>query len=291
MSEKRATTREKPGVQERAIRYEESEVRERAKQYEKPSEVERILESEANHPLDGKPNLRLEVHMSHKIKAIECVLDWNLWPRHSAQSLDSANIRQMKEAMEAGVTLPAIIVNKDDMRVVDGFHRVSAVLAQYGDEAEIEADVRHYESEAEMFLDAGRYNSIHGLPMSPMDRAYFIIKARRMKIPAPAVAEALGMQASAMKEFLEKRSAMVESTGERIALPYGAAHLATAEHEGQLNEAQEHYARTTDGNAPMFHARTLLKALKANALNLTEKDIAVLKELAMEIAATIKASK
>ena len=59
----------------------------------------------------------------------------------------------------------------------------------------------------------------------------------------------------------------------------------------ELNEVQEHYARTTDGNAPMFHARTLLKALKANALHLTEKDIDLLKELAVEIAATIKASK
>ena len=229
--------------------------------------------------------------MSHKIKAIECVLDWNLWPRHSAQSLDSANIRQMKEAMEAGVVLPAIIVNKDDMRVVDGFHRVSAVLALYGDDASIDADVRHYESEAEMFLDAGRYNSKHGLPMSPMDRSHFIIKARRMKIPAPAVAEALGMQASAMKEFLEKRSAMVESTGERIPLPYGAAHLSTAEHNKELNEVQEHYARTADGNAPMFHARTLLKALKADAIKFKPSDIDVLKELVVALTTTIKAVK
>ena len=43
--------------------------------------------------------------MSHKIKAIECVLDWNLWPRHSAEKLDTANIRQMKEAMEAGLKI------------------------------------------------------------------------------------------------------------------------------------------------------------------------------------------
>jgi hypothetical protein len=228
--------------------------------------------------------------MSHKIKAIECVLDWNLWPRHEAKSLDSANIRQMKEAMEAGITLPPIIVNKDDMRVVDGFHRLSAILALYGDTAEIEADVRVYASEGEMFLDAGRYNSIHGLPMSPMDRAHFILKARRMRIPAPAIAEALGMQASTMKEFIEKRSAVVASTGEKIALPYGAAHLSTAEHGKELTEAQEHYARTTNGNAPMMHARMLLNALKADALTLSEKDIATLKELAEEIRLTVKAA-
>jgi len=228
--------------------------------------------------------------MSHKIKAIQCVLDWNLWPRHEAQSLDSANIRQMKEAMQADIILPPIIVNKSDMRVVDGFHRLSATLALYGDEAEIEADVRVYETESEMFLDAGRYNSKHGLPMSPMDRAHFILKARRMRIPVPAIAEALGMQASTMKEFIEKRSAIVKSTGEKIPLPYGAAHLSTAAHGKELTEEQEHYARTTDGNAPMMHARMLLNALRADALKLRENDFTLLKELAAEIAATIKAA-
>jgi hypothetical protein len=197
----------------------------------------------------------------------------------------------MKEAIEAGVSLPPVIVNKDDMRVVDGFHRITAVLDLYGDDADIEADVRVYASEGEMFLDAGRYNSKHGLPMSPMDRAHFIIKARRMRIPAPAIAQALGMQAEAMKEFLEKRSAVVKSTGEKIPLAYGAAHLSSAENGKELNAAQENYARTTDGNAPMFHARTLLKALKADSLKLTEKDLSVLSELAEEIAKTIKASK
>jgi hypothetical protein len=229
--------------------------------------------------------------MSHPVKAIECILDWNLWPRHSAQKLDTANIRQMKEALESGVTLPPIIINKEDMRVIDGFHRLSATLELYGDDATIEADVRYYATEGEMFLDAGRYNAKHGKPMSPMDRAYFIIKARRMKIPAPEVAKAIGMLPDAMKDFLAKRSAMVESTGERIPLPYGAAHLSAAEHGEALNDDQEHYARTATGNAPMMHARLLLSALRADSLKLRESDIVLLSDLAEEIKVTVKAAK
>jgi hypothetical protein len=235
--------------------------------------------------------LRWRVFMAHKVKAIECILDWNLWPRQSAEKLDTANIRQMKEAMEAGVTLPPIVINKDDMRVIDGFHRVTAVLDLYGDDADIVADVRAYASEGEMFLDAGRYNSVHGLPMSPKDRAHFIIKARQMKIPPAAVAQALGMQVEAMKDFLERRSAIVKSTGERIPISYGASHLSSADNGKELNTVQENYARTADGNAPMFHARTLLKALRANSLKLTEKELCVLADLAEEIAKTLKAAK
>ncbi len=221
--------------------------------------------------------------MSHKIKAIECILDWNLWPRREGE-LDSTNLKRMREAMEAGIILPPIIVNKDDMRVVDGFHRVTASLSVFGDDAEIDADVRAYASEQEMFLDAGRFNAIHGLPMSPLDKAHFIIKARRMKIPAPEIAKALGMQADAMKEFLEKRSAIVKSTGEKIPLAYGAQHLSTAENGKELNSNQEAYARTATGNAPMMHARMLLKALKADALKLRDSDIELLWDLSAEIA-------
>lgn len=229
--------------------------------------------------------------MSHKIKAIECILDWNLWPRHSAQKLDTANIRQMKESLEAGLPLPPIVIDKDSMRVVDGFHRLTAVLDLQGDEADIEADVRYYESEREMFLDAVRLNAHQGKMMTPMDRAYSIIKARRMKIPAPMVAEALGMLPDAMKEFLEKRSAMVESTGERIPLAYGASHLSAAEHGEALNDEQEHFARTATGSVFMMHVRQVLNGAKADALKLTDKDVELLRETRDAIEALIRSVK
>lgn len=225
--------------------------------------------------------------MLQKIKAIECVLDWNLWPRQSADKLDTANVRQMKEALEAGIILPPVIVSQSDMRVIDGFHRVTAHLELFGDDAEIEADIRLYSSEKEMFLDAGRYNAKHGLPMSPKDRVHFIIKARKMRIPAPEIAKALGMLTKGVKEFLEKRSAIVKSTGERIPLSYGAAHLSDAEHGKPLNSDQEHYARTANGNVPMMHARLLLAALRADCLKLRESDISLLIELQVEIGKTI----
>ncbi len=41
----------------------------------------------------------------------------------------------------------------------------------------------------------------------------------------------------------------------------------------------------------MFHARTLLKALRANCLKLTEKELGVLADLSEEIAKTLKAAK
>jgi hypothetical protein len=209
-----------------------------------------------------------------KMKAIELVKDWNLWPRYEAGNLDSTNVRRMREAMEAGIALPPIIASKKDFRIVDGFHRVTAYLAQFGDDVSIDVDLREYKNDAELFLEAARLNSSHGLPMTPKDKAHAIIVGRRYKIPPAALAEALGMLPEKMKEFLASRTAKTES-GETIPLSAGAMGLA-----GQtLNSNQEHYARTANGGMPEMYASMLLNALRASAYVLTDKAKAKLVEL------------
>jgi hypothetical protein len=214
-----------------------------------------------------------------KMKAIELVLDWNLWPRYEAESLDGTNIRGMREAIRAGVSLPPVIVNAADNRVIDGFHRVRAHLRELGDEATIRVDLRVYETEADMFLDAVKFNAHHGLPLSPRDRAHAIIKARQYKIPTSVQAMALGMTEADLKVFFEKRTAKTVD-GERIPLSYGAKAFAGRE---DLTEEDAEFAKTNDGQVPIQHAHQLLNALRREAMPLTEKAVAVLRDMLHEI--------
>lgn len=209
-----------------------------------------------------------------KIKAIELVFDWNLWPRQAIQKLDSTNLSRMKDALRARFPLPPVIVNKKDLRLIDGFHRTKAYLAVFGDNVEMDVELREYKNDAEMFLDAGRLNAYQGLTMSPKDKAHFMIKCRKFKIPPAAIAEALGMDVEKMKEFIKKRSAKTES-GETIPLPAGARNLAGK----KLTPVQEHFARTANGCMPEMYTSMLINALKADALTLTDKTIIRLKEL------------
>lgn len=207
------------------------------------------------------------------VKAVELILDWSLWPRHDAHSTDSTNITRMCEALRAGVTLPPIIVGSD-MRVVDGFHRTKAYLREYGDDVKMKADVRVYESDADMFADAIRYNAINGLPLSPKDRAHAILKARKFKLPMSVIAMALGMSEASMKEFLAKRTA-TNPDGEKIALSYGASDLAGK----QLTEKDMKFVDTIGANIPGMHASMLINTLRADSLVLSENTIEKLKEL------------
>ena len=220
---------------------------------------------------------------TRKVKAIELIFDWNLWPRHRAEVLDATNLNQLKDALRAGMRFPPIVVS-EDLRIIDGFHRTKAVLDVLGEDAEIDAEMRHYKNEAEMFLEAGALNN-HGLKLGPLDRAHFILKARKMKIPPAAIATALGMDPEKMTEFIKRRSAKTRG-GETIALPAGARNLAGK----TLTESQEHYARTANGCLPEMYARMLLNALRADALTLDEKTIKLLRELHEELKIILEAA-
>jgi len=211
---------------------------------------------------------------TEKIKAIELVFDWNLWPRHSIKGLDKPNVARMREALRSGFHLPPIIANRADYRIIDGFHRTQAHLDVFGDGAEIEAEFRDYDTEAAMFLDAGILNAHQGLPMGPKDRAHFILKCRKYKYPWKLIAEALCMDEKQIKLFVEKRSAKTE-TGETIPLPGGAVNLGGK----TLTEAQEHYARHASGVVPEMYVAMLINALRGDAFMLTEKGIAKLRQL------------
>ena len=211
-----------------------------------------------------------------KIKAIELVFDWNLWPRHSVNGIDGTNVARMREALRSGFVLPPVIANKADYRIIDGFHRTQAHLDVFGDDAEMDVDLREYDTEAAMFMEAGILNANQGMPMGPKDRAHFILKCRKYKYPWGAIAQALSMDEKRLREFVEKRSAKTES-GETIPLPGGAINLGGK--DKVLTDVQEHYARHAGGVVPEMYVSMLINALRSDALTIDEKGIRRLKEL------------
>jgi hypothetical protein len=216
--------------------------------------------------------------VTKQVKAIELVFDWNLWPRHEVGQLDSTNLARMRQAILAGIKLPPVIVNQHDNRIIDGMHRTKVMLSLYGDDAMIEVLYKQYESEAEMFIDAARINNQHGLPLSPKDRVHVFLKARKMRIPIPAIAEALGMEVEATKKFIEDRIATSKS-GEKIPLPGGAHNL-----KGKvLTKKQEEYVKSCPGTSAQLYARLLLNALNADAVIFNDKVVAALKDLKIKI--------
>lgn len=221
------------------------------------------------------------------LKAAELIMDWSLWPRHTANDLDSTNLARIKEAILAKINLPPIIVDAKTLRIVDGMHRLSSYMKIYGEDVDVEVELRQYKNEAEIFLDAVRLNSQQGLPLEPKDKAHAILVARKKRIPWPVLAQALGKTVESTKEFIEKRSATAPG-GEKIPIPNGAKRLAGK----TLTKEEYHEVKTTNGMLPIVNIRMLLNALKGGAFKEpTEKELGLLNELFIEISRVVERRK
>ncbi|WP_410586726.1 ParB N-terminal domain-containing protein [Amycolatopsis sp. lyj-23] len=77
---------------------------------------------------------------------------------------DLAHVRNMAES---ATELPPIIVHRATMRVIDGMHRLRAVIMRGGDRIA----ARFFDGSAEeAFVVAVHQNAVHGLPLSNADR-------------------------------------------------------------------------------------------------------------------------
>lgn len=127
--------------------------------------------------------------LMRKVKAADLILDFDLYPRNS---IDSHNVNSLIDALASEGELPPVVIDKRSRRVVDGFHRVKAHIAFFGeDKAEIMVAEKQYRNEREMFLDAMRYNASHGAKLDSCDRTHCLLVAERLKIPTEDVAGAL----------------------------------------------------------------------------------------------------
>ena len=138
------------------------------------------------------------------MKAAELVLDFDLYPRNN---LDAHNVRAIVDALEAGVELPPVVIDKTSKRVVDGFHRVRAKLRFGGEEAEIDVIEKSYKNEAALFEDAMKYNAMHGARLDPCDRTRCVIIATRLKMTLARVAGALNMPEDKLGKLANNRTA------------------------------------------------------------------------------------
>jgi len=216
-----------------------------------------------------------------RVKVLELVQDWDLWPRYEAGKLDSTNLRKLCEVLKAGKPFDTpMVVDAKSMRIVDGFHRAKALLTVKGMDAEADVLLVDYKDDIEMRLAAARFAHSGSLQMTPKDIAHFCLRMRRDRVPWPRIAEALSMDPERCRSMIERRS--IDTPDGRAAVAGGAEELVTRLQESgkRPNSDQVHYARHADGSVPRMHAWQLLNAVRAyRTIGFDEKTIAVLKEL------------
>lgn len=195
-----------------------------------------------------------------KMKAAELVLDFGLYPRNH---VDATNVKNICDAMSAGAEIPPVIIDRKSKRVSDGFHRVRAALRVGGDDAEIMVIEKNYANDAELFLDAMRYNASHGAKLHPCDRTHCTIIAERLSIPAEAVAGALNMPVDKLARLSIDRTART-SGGLSVALKNTVRHGFAGR---RLTKRQVEANDKLSGMNQVFYANQLIELIESEMLD------------------------
>ncbi|MBA7690882.1 hypothetical protein ES703_99416 [subsurface metagenome] len=195
---------------------------------------------------------------AQEVKVTALVLDYDFYPREQIQSF---HVKQMVEAMEAGVTLPPIIVDRKSKRVVDGFHRVRAYQKLYGKDTTIPAILKTYKTETDMFADGIALNTTHGRPLTPYDKARCIARAEELKMEPQLTARALNMTPERLGELKTSRIATYKM--KPVVLKRTMAHLAGEE----LTDEQYAYNFKAGGMNQTFFINQVIAMLEADTVD------------------------
>lgn len=196
---------------------------------------------------------------AQKIASEKLVVDFTLYPR---THLESTNIAKLCDAMQAGITLPPIVVDEKSLRVVDGVHRLKAFQKSHKPGVKIDVLLKTYTSDTDMFLDALRLNAAHGSQFTPFDIARNIAASRKMKIAPDVVCSVLSIPKARYDQVLATKMA-VGRTGDAVALKSVLHYMAGKRMTKKQEEAQEHLS----GMNATFFVNQLLILIESELLD------------------------
>lgn len=143
--------------------------------------------------------------MTQEIDVSSLTWDSTFYPR---QNISESHISRLADALRAGETFPAVVVDSKSLRIVDGTHRWKAWRRVHGDDSKIPCDLREYESESQMYLAAIDLNTAHGLDLTNFERTRCLLRLRELGIERETCLRALRMTSERAEKMLDHKTAI-----------------------------------------------------------------------------------
>jgi len=181
----------------------------------------------------------------------DVVIDEALYPR---KGINPLHVTRLIEVINAGATLPPILIEQGTNRLVDGAHRLEAFKRR--EMTHIPFEARVYSSEADLFAEAVRLNAEHGVPLTSYDLKEAIRRLSQMGYTKDQISGAVRMTVQKIED-LQKGFAS-DTTGQPIALKGGLSHK-----RGQtLTPQQTQTIRRYGGGQAVFYTNQLIMLLE-----------------------------
>jgi hypothetical protein len=203
------------------------------------------------------------------------VEDYSLYPRGR---LDELNVLRLLESLQAGVTLPPIVADRETKKIIDGWHRKHALERYLGHQGVVDVDVRNYQDASEMLEAIAQLNVTHGLPLSRKDVVRCLVLAEQLHMPLSRMAKALNIttqRAETLRVRLAKAPREMPGTVPgtvRVVVKDSFKHLQGSD----LTEEQVEASRLAPGVSYSLLVRQLLGGLRSDLMNLGDPQLIVL---------------
>lgn len=194
----------------------------------------------------------------------ELVLDFELYPRGG---VDSHHVTEIAAAIEAGSSVPPIVIERRSKRIVDGFHRWKAFRQLFGEGHKVECIEKSYESDGDLFLDTMRYNASHGRALTQHDKTHCLILGEKFNLSEARIAEALNLTTARIGTL---RAGRIGKIGARkFALKQTIRHMAGR----QLSAEQETANEKLSGMNQLFYVNQLVTLIENDLVDVESGDL------------------
>jgi len=177
-----------------------------------------------------------------KIRLDDIVLDERLL---RLRPINLAVVSNYRQSYRAGNNFPKPIIEKSTNIAVSGNHRVSAMIAEYGKDYEIEVIVKEYKNEAELLKEFAKENSTHGMQLAGYSKREITLKLLGFGEQQEEIASIFGVS---VKKIIEWGGLTVVVRGKKGKKEYhavkrGLEHMAGEEIESVKYEEHRKHDR------------------------------------------------
>lgn len=210
-----------------------------------------------------------------KVALFSLVEDMSIYPRGAVSEV---RVDDLAYALDAGAKLPAVLIDKDTRKIVDGVHRTRAYRKRLGDDAMVMAEVREFADDGAMLLESTRLNKRQGQTLGRWDEVTVYVRAQALGVSDTQVAQALGVTMDRLDRIRIKVAVSDEGP---VALKGGMGHMSG--HHVTKEQVQE--LRRQRGATARSKARELTGLLRQGLADVEDPGLlADLAELAAAIA-------
>jgi hypothetical protein len=191
---------------------------------------------------------------ANNIALAELVFDEAIYPR---RNVDEMHIRSLMHAMEGGIELPPIVVEKKTRRIVDGVHRYHAALRR--SLKTIKGVYRSYATDADLFKDAVLLNTGVGLKLGTDDSLKVIDICERLGLKELDQAAMLRTSIAHLRTIRPRYATVDDALSERrVPLKASVRHFSGE----KISKKQEQAMQSAPGNSYLLLVNQIISAFE-----------------------------